>query len=240
VEHEAMGAKREAVRGLVGGTAVQVLVPGLYAWLTTVVPPAWSRGGSLAAKGAAVAAVVALLAGWWFGRKGDERARIASLWGFVLSSALCWSAAPRALGAGRVDDLRGVTGTLAWALFALAWAAPAFDSMLGDGRVEDDDALAPRKRLPSSGFALLAGAGIVAAAIQTIGWAAPGPERALLVRLASILSGLLIIEAAAEVILSRQGRSSALSTRARLRASRWWLIGLAGVVALGALLIGRG
>jgi hypothetical protein len=240
VEYQEMGAPRETVHAPVGGAAAQVLVPGLYAWLTTVVPAAWSREGSLAAKGAAAAALVALVAGWWFSRKGDARARIASLWGFVLSSALCWSAAPRAMGGGRIDGLRGVTGTLAWALFALAWAAPAFDSMVGDGRVEHDDALAPRKRLPGRGVALLAVAGIAAVAIQTIGWAAPGPERALLVRLATIVSGLLIIDATAEVVLARHGRAGPLSSSARLRASRWWLIGLAVLVVLGALLLGRG
>jgi hypothetical protein len=144
------------------------------------------------------------------------------------------------MGGGRIDGLRGVTGTLAWALFALAWAAPAFDSMVGDGRVERDDTLAPRKRLPGRGLALLAAAGIAAVGIQTIGWAAPGAERALLVRLATIVSGLLIIDATAEVVLSRHGRAGPLSSNARLRASRWWLIGLAFLVVLGALLLGRG
>jgi hypothetical protein len=233
-------ANRDVLHALAGGSAVQILVPGLYAWITTVVPPAWSRGGMPVSRVAAAAAFVALVVGWWVARRGDQKARVTSLWGFVLSSAVCWSAVPRALGPAHIDDLRGITGTFAWALFAFAWAAPAFDAMAGDTRVADDDPLTPRKRLPGSGVYILAVAALAAAVLQLIGWAVPSPERAMLVRLASLVSGLLIIEASVEVVLSRQGRAVGLGGRDRLKGSRWALAALALLAAGGAFLISKG
>src|SRR5450631_552279 len=90
------------------GAAAQASVPGVYAWGVTVAPAAWSRGASTLAKIAAIAAVLALVGGVPGERLWGGRARVVSLWGFVLASALAWSAAPAALGPWRVDAARGV------------------------------------------------------------------------------------------------------------------------------------
>ena len=48
------------------------------------------------------------------------------------------------------DLFRGVTGTLAWAVFAFAWAAPALRSGYETGRCPDHEPLVPRRAAPRS------------------------------------------------------------------------------------------
>src|SRR6185503_4004543 len=55
---------------------------------------------------------------------GPTWARIWSVWGFVLSSAIVWSLAPAALSSARLDGVRGALGMVGWALFAFASAGP--------------------------------------------------------------------------------------------------------------------
>src|SRR5271165_7131310 len=107
------------------GAAAQASVPGAYAWGVTVAPAAWSRGGSSFARAASLVAIAALGAGVVGERRWGWRARIASLWTFILACALTWSAVPLALAPLRMDVPRGVAGMIGWALFAMASAAPA-------------------------------------------------------------------------------------------------------------------
>src|SRR5882672_6171857 len=109
-----MGARRLLGRLSATGAAAQANVPGAYAWAVTVAPAAWSRGAPALAKVAAVAALLALFGGMAGERAWGARARFASLWGFVLASALAWSSAPAALAPLRVDSLRGLAGMLGW------------------------------------------------------------------------------------------------------------------------------
>lgn len=228
-----MRAKDVAMH-LAAGSAAQTCVPGAYAWAATVAPVAWSRGGSLVSKAAAVGALLALGAGWWGERRWGARARVSSLWAFVLSCALVWSAVPGALAPLRVDALRGVTGTFAWALFAFAWAAPALEATGGPSRISDDDALVPRKRVVARDAYFLVAAGLAAAAMQAIGWEVQGAERSLLVRLVGLAGGLAVIDASVEVALARYGRRTQGAAGRRLRSARVTLVLLGGLAAAGA------
>lgn len=232
---------KEAVANLAAaGSAAQASIPGAYAWAATVAPVAWSRGGTVVAKAAAVVALVALGAGWWGERRWGGRARVASLWAFLLSCALAWSSAPSALAPARFDALRGVTGTFAWALFAFAWAAPAFGGAADRGQVSDDEPLAPRKRVAGRDVYFLAGSGLAAGAIQAIGWDVQGAERSLLVRFVGLAAGLAVIDTSVEVALARYGRRSPAGAAARLRAARASLVLLGVLVAAAAFLAAKG
>jgi hypothetical protein len=211
------------------GASAQASVPGLYAWGVTVAPAAWARGGSAVSKVAAVVAVLALVGGVVGERLLGGRGRVLSLWAFVLSSALAWSAAPAALGPLRIDAPRGIAGMLGWALFAFASAAPALQGAGDDvaGRLVDDALLPPRRGLSRGDATYVAMGAIIAAVLQLVGWRVPTPERALLVRFVALAAGLAVIGAATDVALARHSPRAARSRARRLRRAMAALVVLA-------------
>lgn len=210
-----MGVKELAARIGRLGAGSQSIVAGTYAWASTVAPVAWSRGGRALSCTAAVVALVALGAGWPARRRWGERARIAASWAFVLCCAIAWGTAPEALNAARIDTLTGVTGSLAWGLFALANAAPALDALSGQG--SDDEPLPPRNRLPGRESRVVLAGAVLAVAIQALGWGMVGPERSLLVRLALLASGLAIVDLSVTLAPRLPARAGAV-----LRLDRWY------------------
>ncbi|HEY3944608.1 MAG TPA: hypothetical protein VGL78_05240 [Solirubrobacteraceae bacterium] len=219
------------------GIAAQGAVPGLYAWGVTVVPVAWVRGGPVAAKVAAIAAPLALGAGVAGERVWGDAARIASLWAFVVASAVTWAAARAGLGPLHVDGPRGVAGMLGWALFAFTCAGPALR-----GGSDADAPVTPRGQPSGRGGArveaLCVGAGALAAALlQTVGWKVVGTERALLVRFVALAAGLAVLGAATEVALARSAARAPRSSRSRLRGATTSLVALAILAAGGLLLL---
>ena len=222
------------------GAAAQASVPGVYAWGVTVAPAAWSRGAPLLAKVAAVTAVLALIGGVLGERFWEGRARTVSLWGFVLSCALAWSAAPAALGPLRIDAPRGIAGMIGWALFAFASAAPALQGRREEQRLLPGAELVARKPVVRGDAGFVAGGAFVAAALQLIGWRAASAERELLVRFVALAAGLAVIGAAAEVALARHSARVKRSRSRRLRRSMAVLVVLALLGLTGVLFALRG
>lgn len=222
------------------GIAAQGAVPGLYAWGVTVAPAAWARGGPMAAKVAAIAAPLALGAGVAGERVWGDVARIVSLWGFVVASAVTWVLARPGLGPLHVDGPRGVAGMLGWALFAFTCAGPALR-----GGADADSATSSRgassARGEARGEALYVGTGaLAAAALQTVGWQVAGVERALLVRFVALAAGIAVLGASTEVALVRRAPRLQRSSLSRLRAAMAWLVALAILAAGGLLLFTSG
>lgn len=228
----------ERVSGL--GSVAQASVPGAYAWAATVAPAAWSRGGGAVAKLTAGLALLALGAGWASERRWGERARVACLWGFVLSSAITWSLAPTALAPLRIDALRGLAGMLGWALFALALAAPSLEGQRGSTSVVPAEPLVARRRLARGDAPYVVAAAVVAASMQVVGWRVAGAERALLVRLVALAAGLAVIDAAATIGLARHARRSRRPLEVRLRGSMFALVVLGILLFAGLLFALRG
>ena len=210
-----MGAREVAARIGRFGAGSQSLVAGAYAWTSTVAPVVWSRGGGALSRTAAVLALVALGAGWPARKRWGERARIVASWAFVLCCAVAWATAPEALAAARVDTLSGITGSLAWGLFALANAAPALEAFAGQG--SDDDPLPPRGRLPGRESRVVLAGAILAVAMQAFGWGMVGPERSLFVRLALLAAGLAIVDLSVTLAPRLPARAGGL-----LRLDRWY------------------
>jgi hypothetical protein len=219
------------------GAAAQASVPGVFAWGVTVAPAAWSRGASLVSKAAAVAALLALAVGVLVDRSRGGLGKTLSLWGFVLASALAWSAAPASLGPLHVDAPRGIAGMIGWALFALASAAPA----LGRSHPQvdtldvDDAPLAPRRGLARGDAAYIALGGIMAAALQAVGWRVATAERAVLVRFVALAAGLAIVGASVDIALLRHAPRRPRPPTRRLRGAMTTmavlaLLGVAGVL----------
>lgn len=181
------------------------------------------------AKVAALGAVLALIGGVFGERRWDGRARTVSLWGFVLASALAWSAAPSALGPLRIDAPRGVAGMIGWALFAFASAAPALQGQREAERIVEGIELVPRRALAPGDAAYVAAGALIAAGLQLVGWRVASAERALLVHFVALAAGLAVIGAATQVALARHS--------VRVKRSRSWRLrrAMAVLVVLGLL-----
>jgi hypothetical protein len=229
------------------GAAAQATIPGVYAWGVTVAPDVifrttwrpstasawWWTTASIVSKLAAVAAVAALVAGLVLERRDGwgPRARLVSLWGFVLSCAIAWAAAPSTVLPLRIDTPRGIAGMLGWALFAFVSAAPALEGRREAERVMEEEPLPARKRLSGGDTLYVAVGALFAAALQLVGWRVAGPERALLVRFISLAAGVAIVGAATQIALARHGLRTVRSTRRRIRGA------MVPIVAVGILLL---
>ena len=222
------------------GAAAQASVPGAYAWGVTVAPAAWARGSSSFARMTALAAIVALGVGVLAERRWGWRARLASLWGFVLACALTWSAAPAALAPLRIDVPRGVAGMIGWALFAMASAAPALQAPREAERVALDADLGPRKGLARGDAAYVAAGGLLAAALVLFGWQVASPERAILVRFVALAAGLALVGGATDVALARHVARVPRSRSRRLRRAMTAFVVLALLGLAGLLFVVRG
>ncbi len=218
------------------GTAAQATIPGFYAWAVTVAPAAWSRGAPLLAKVIACMGLASLVAAIVLERRWPRYARPVSVWGLVSTSALVWALAPAALLPSRIDAARGVAGMIGWGLFALASAAPALPRDAEPARIVDGAPLRPRSKIPR-GDAWFIGAGtLMAVGLQTVGWSVVVPERALLVRLVALASGLAVIGAATQIALGRHSRRVRPTRRVRARRSLPAFVGLCVVAAIGLVL----
>lgn len=219
------------------GAAAQSTVPALYAWGVTVAPVSWARGSSMVSKAAALLALAALALGYLGDKAWGGRARVVSLWGFVLSCALAWAAAPAALGPMKMDAPHGLAGMLGWALFALASAAPP---LLGPREAVRITERLPARATFRRGDAVYVGGGaVLAAGLQAFGWRVGTPERALLVRLVAIAAGLGVLGVATELAIARHALRVVLPTPLRLRRSRWSILAVAVLALVGLVFVVR-
>lgn len=199
-------------------------------------PPATDASDGSAAPGPPPPKGLAALRAW----TGPTWARIWSVWGFVLSSAIVWTLAPSELSSARLDGVRGALGVVGWALFAFASAGP---SLRADpdaaGRIIAGSSLKPRSELPR-GDGVYVGAGVVLAlAMQGVGWGVAAPERAVLVRLVTVVCGVAVLGATTSIALARHATRVPALRRLRLRRSLPWFVILALFLAAGLFLISR-
>lgn len=171
---------------------------------------------------------------------GPTWARIWSVWGFVLSSAIVWTLAPSALSSARLDGVRGALGVVGWALFAFASAGP---SLRADpdaaGRIIAGSSLKPRSELPRGDGAYVAAGVVLALAMQGVGWGVASPERAVLVRLVTVVCGVAVLGATTSIALARHVTKVPASRTVRLRRALPWVALLALFLASGLVLISR-
>lgn len=263
VAEEASAAPRNVVLARLSelGASAQAAIPGLYAWAITVVPAAWSRGAPLVAKIAAIIGVIALVTAPLVEGAGRSRgqvtehapapsflrawtgptwARIWSVWGFVLSSAIVWTLAPSALSSVRLDGVRGVLGVVGWGLFAFASAGPSLRSdPEAAARIVAGSALKPRSELPRGDGVYVAGGVLIALGMQSVGWAVQAPERAVLVRLVTVVTGVAVLGATTTIALARHAVRTPAGRGLRLRRALPWLVILALFAAAGVALTFR-
>jgi hypothetical protein len=169
---------------------------------------------------------------------GPTWARAWSVWGFVLSSAIVWALTPSALSSARLDGVRGALGMVGWALFAFASAGPALrsDPNLA-GRIVASTSLKPRSELPRGDGLYVAIGVALALSMQAVGWGIPVPERAVLVRLVTVVCGIAVLGGTTSIALARHSTRVPASGRMRLRRALPWLVMLA-LFAVSGVVVG--
>jgi hypothetical protein len=171
---------------------------------------------------------------------GPTWARIWSVWGFVLSSAIVWTLAPGALSSARLDGVRGALGVVGWGLFAFASAGPSLRADAdASARIVAGSALKPRSELPRGDGAYVAAGVLLALGMQSVGWAVATPERAVLVRLVTVVCGVAVLGATTSIALARHATRSPASRGLRLRRALPWVVILALCVGSGIIVTFR-
>jgi hypothetical protein len=220
------------------GSVAQASVPGFYAWAVTVAPVAWARGGSALARLVALAGVVALLIAIFFERTHRPRAaRLVSVWGLVVASAVVWMLAPAAT-ASRIDAARGISGMLGWGLFAYTSAAPTYRRATVRPVFEGSE-LRARAASPAGDRHYLVAAAIAAIGLQSASWYAHVDERALFVRLVTLGASIAIVSSTASIALARhkRGRAVAASLRRAAVIRALAAVAVAMLVGIGLMLL---
>jgi len=218
------------------GFELNVLVPGCYAWATTLALPAAGTGAPLLARGAAGVALVALLLGPLLVMKRPLLGRLVGIEGFVLASVAGWVALDRAGLSFASRPLEATVGAIGWMLFAFGWGDLRARRGVpeSDPRVLPGAALFPRTVLPRS-VELIAFIGVSGAVLLSVlAWSTARPAHALFAHAAALVLGLLLISAALRVALERGQRRPAAPS-ARLNAASTSLAALLIALGLGAL-----
>ncbi len=229
------------------GAAAQAAVPGFYAWGVTIMPAAWSRGAPVGAKVSAILGVVALVGFVLAEPRLGWRARIGGVWSMLLAGVITWAAAPSALSAFHLDAVHGIAGMFGWGVFAFASAGPAIrrsspsaaplpDPRNLAGAASPAAARRARVRLRRGDHLYIAAALAAAVALQTVGWSVTVPERALFVRLVTLMAGIALLGASAQLATARYAKRRRPSARGRLRRAMPLLAGLLVAALIGVLL----
>ncbi|HMJ13135.1 MAG TPA: hypothetical protein VK524_17060 [Polyangiaceae bacterium] len=228
--------KRE---GQTYGLAVRanMLLPGLYAWVTTVAYPTTYRGAAASARITAFIALIALISGPLLVMERPRLARILGIHVFLGFSLVTWVLLGTLISVDRLEPVRSALGAVGWALFALGWG-----TVRRPGSVPEDDPhvltgppLSPRNRLPTRAAVVLAISLAGVALPLLLAWRVVRSEHALLAHAAALLSALIILNAGSSIALSQGASGGGLSVRQRV-ASITRPLALLTLLLLGGLL----
>lgn len=215
---------------------VSRVVPGLYAWLATVLAPVLPGGASLASRGFALLALLALGGSFAFSSARPRLARRFGVYGFVGCCFGAWACLGPLLRSDQLDPVRGALGAVGFLLHALAWgAAPKEPDVEALDNLVPGTPLSPRhKPVRTASLVLTAG---IAVGLLPVAFAF-GVERqgaSLLAHSAALGAAVLMVGASTDVAL-RVGKPHPFPTW-RSRASRavWALGGLTVAVGVGLI-----
>jgi hypothetical protein len=197
------------------GAWVRVLLPGLVAWLITVLEPAWLSGASPVARGAAVLAFVVLAAGALLFTSWPLVGRVLGLHAFVAFCLLAWAMLRAELSPGRIDPVRAALGGFAWMLFAFGWGhvrdrAPAEEAAIISG-----PPLQPRSRLPRTSLVVVLFAVITSVGLSALAFRVDRPEHAMFGHAAATAASLLVLAAGGRIALAQGTRHDLASPGSR-------------------------
>jgi hypothetical protein len=215
---------------------VSRVVPGLYAWLATVLSPVLAGGSSLAARGFALSALLALAGSFVLSARRPRMGRLLGIYGFVSSCFGAWACLGPLLRSDQLDPVRGALGAVGFLLHALAWgAAPKEPEADPLDNLVPGTPLSPRQK-PVRVASVVLGAGIVVGLLPVaLAFAVERQAASLLAHSAALGASVLVIGASTDVAL-RVGKSHQFPVfRARVSRAIWPLGGLTVAVGVGLL-----
>jgi hypothetical protein len=212
-----------------------VLLPGIYAWATTVALPAWSSGVGVARVGA-FAALALLLLGPAVARKNLALGRAIGVIGFVGLSAGTWGALGSALALANLDLVRAALGAIAWGLFAMGWGSLRRPERIPehDPRALLGEPLPPKMRLSRRAgvlFGVCLGGGLL---LPLLAWRVRENGVALLAHACSLAAAIAVINVGSRLVLGRYEGGDARPPAARTSPPRLFIALCAAWLALGA------
>jgi hypothetical protein len=211
------------------------VLPGLYAWVTTVALPSFNHGAPGSARVTASLALLALLTAPLFVTARPLLGRALGIFGFIGCSLATWLLLGARLVQSPGDPLLSALGAVAFTLYALGWG-----SQRRRGAVPEDapnvivgPPLQPRTR-PHPIAPFVFGSVLVSALLPVfLAFRVAEAERGLFAHAVAVLAAILTITVGARV-------STALGQRRPLPASAERLNAAAVPLALSALLFGLG
>jgi hypothetical protein len=213
---------------------VNVLIAGLYAWIATVLLPAFAQPAPLLPRACALSALVALLVGVLLLVRAPSWGRAVTLVGFVGLSAVTWITLDGALNTGQLEPVRAALGGIGWMLFAFGWGA-----VRSPGSVPEQDPhviaaapLEPRSVLawPSTlTFALACGLALL---VWVLAFRVADEQRALLAHAAALACAVALVTVGARISVQLGTSRPRRRATARLNAAS---TALAGLLVLGML-----
>lgn len=215
---------------------VSRVVPGLYAWLATVLAPVLPGGASLFSRGFALLALVALAGSFVLSASQPRLARLLGVYGFVTCCFGAWACLGPLLRSDQLDAVRGALGALGFLLHALAWgAAPKEPDADALDNLVAGTPLTPRHK-PVRGASGVLGLGIAAGLVPVaLAFAVERQGASLLAHSTALGTAVLMIGASTNVAL-RVGKPHQFPAwRARASRAVWPLGALAVAVGVGLI-----
>ncbi len=204
---------------------VNILLPGLYAWVITVGTPATSHSAPALARVLALLALVALLVGPWLVL---ERPRLGRSIGLLLYMGLCvatWLLLSAELQIEQIDRVQAALGGVGWAVFAFGWGAVRHVGSVPEDHpnVISGSPLPVRSELPKGTVVILGIGAFGALACMLLAWREQRPEHALLTHAVALACAVALLSAASRIAVVRGRGKPPRHAIERLHRARHWL-----------------
>jgi hypothetical protein len=213
------------------------VLPGIYAWVTTVALPSVQHTAPALSRVTAFVALVTLVAAPLFLDERPRLGRALGVYGFIGLSLLTWVLLGAGLLQNRGDPLLSALGAVAFMLYALGWG-----SLRRRGLVPEDGPnviagtpLQPRARPPAI-VPVVFGVLIASALLPTfLAFRVADADRGLFAHAIAVLTAILVISAGSRVALGLGQRRALPAPADRLNAAAVPMALLALAFGLGFL-----
>jgi hypothetical protein len=185
-----------------------VLLPGLYAWATTVARPAASSQATFAIRAAALGSALVLMLGPLLMARAPRLGRALGVHAFVGFAVLTWALLRHAGLPFGGQALEAAFGAVGWTLYAFGWGELSARRRVPerDPHVLSGASLQPKKSWSRSAEIILALGVLGSAVVLALAFRVARPSHAVMGHALALLLSLLVISAASRVALERVPR----------------------------------